>query len=182
MYLCSCSLSIATELDYRQYHLLPGPGVTSGALWCQSQKLALTPTQSLEIPTDRAEPSCPCQLFPKRRKRQGLFPSPRRVTQCFQRSAGHFCQSPPSCSAGPAGCCSPLAQLGQSQGTADRPKPLVKSSSWVVQNTPAVLSDTMKRVALARPETGSSASLLRCLPNSTTYSLIFFSSIKVLLL
>lgn len=130
-YICARTLvHCSTELDCRQYHLLPGPGVTSGALWCQSQKLALIPMQSLEILTHRekaaAEASSPCQLFPKSKKRQQALPLAQGCSvMFFGDQLGIFCQSPAGCSAGRAGCSSPLAQLEQPQATADCPKVFV---------------------------------------------------------
>lgn len=127
---------------------------TSAALWRPSQKLALTPLQSLEILPRREKPAAEASSPAGSALRAGKDSGSGLLSDVFWRSAGYSCQSPPGCLAGPAGCCSPLAQLGQPQGTVHCPKALVKWSPRVVQSTPAVLSDARKRVVLAKPETG----------------------------
>lgn len=104
-------------------------------------------------------------------KDTGSSPGSGLLSDDLQRSDEYFCPSPHGCLAGPAGCCPPLAQLGQPQGRARCPKALVKSSSRVVQNNPTVLPAPRKPVVLARPETGILSSL--ALPCAATCSLTF---------
>lgn len=83
VYSRSCWLSISTELGYRQSLPLPGAGITSGALWCQPQKLAPAPVQSLEILTHREtcrQVQLPLPALPHEQKKTGALP----LTQgCF---------------------------------------------------------------------------------------------------
>lgn len=77
--LAACTRCVLTIPAHCEFQVLKALGAASGALWCQSQKLVLTPVQSLETLTHRekfaAKASFPCQLFHKSRKRHRLFPS-----------------------------------------------------------------------------------------------------------
>lgn len=98
-----------------------------------------------------AKASFPCQLFHKSRRRDRLFPSSGQLSfQWVWRGAGSLCQSPPHCS---AGCCSPLAELGQPRGMADCPKhSRNRPHSWYKIHL--LSSHTRKGLVLARPEEG----------------------------
>lgn len=153
--LAACTKCVLTPPAHCAFQVLWALGAASGSLWCQSQKLVL---QSLEILTHRekfaAKASFPCQLFHKSRKRHKLFPSSGLLSfRWVSEISWVFVPKPTQLLSWASWLLLTPGTAGTATGHGSLPKTLEKSSSLLLQNTPALLSHTRKPI-LARPEKG----------------------------
>lgn len=166
---CSLHTAVLTTSAHCVFSVLTALGAASGALWCQSQKLFLTPVQSLEILTHREKFAAKGSFFHKSRIRDRLFPSSGLLSfRWVLEISWVFVPKPSPLLSWASWLLLTTGTAGTATGHGWQPKTLEKLSSQLVQNTPALLSHTRKCLVLARPERGSSASFLHHLPNTAT--------------